>query len=79
MYSFCVILQMRFTNQKGSAFRVGALNRGTVWMMAEMFDLEVFFQVAAAREGPQASFRWQAFIAKAENTLGGLALDLNKV
>ena len=48
-------------------------------MMAELFTMEVLLQVAATMERSQAFFCRQAFLADAEDALGGFTFDRNRV
>ena len=52
MYYFCMILQMHCASQIHVALRMRACDRLTFWMVAEVFTMEVLFQVAVTVEGP---------------------------
>ena len=69
MHQRRMVLQMHYACQICVAPRMGASDRLIVWMKAEVFTLEVLFQVAVAVEGPRAYRCREIFLAEANNTL----------
>ena len=52
MYYFRMILQIYYASQIYVALRMRACDRLTSWIVAEVFTMEVLFQVAVTIEGP---------------------------
>ena len=71
-----MILQIHCAVEDHVAPGVGARNRLTVWMMAEMLAIEVLLEIAATPESLQANSIWEFFVTEAKDTLGGFAFDL---
>lgn len=71
-----MILQIHCAVEDHVAPGVGARNRLTVRMMAEMLAMEILLEIAVTRESLQANSIREFFVTEAKYTLGGFAFDL---
>lgn len=70
-----MVLHMHFAVQALVALGMRAHDRLTVRIVAQMFAMEVLFEVAATGKGFQAISCREVFVAEAEDALSGFAFD----